>query len=193
MVESMTLLASMIFLLLVMAMGLQAQESPPALHAITIGGIGREGSMKPNPKDIPFGYCHCGCGAKTSLNDRNSTYHKLIKGQPKRFIVGHGGVGGRENVLLEYLENENKCWIWKGYIQPNGYGQLRVMEKIKYAHRVYYERAKGPIPDGLQIDHLCRVKTCVNPDHLEAVTSAVNHQRRIFSRKYIPLRTILKG
>ena len=45
------------------------------------------------------------------------------------------------------------------------------------AHRVYYEKAKGPIPAGMQIDHLCRVPVCVNPDHLEAVTPAQNVQR----------------
>lgn len=78
------------------------------------------------------------------------------------------------------------CWIWKGPVAPNGYGQMpsRANEYgERLAHRASYRFHVGPIPDGLEIDHLCRVRCCVNPAHLEAVTHSVNILRGIESRK----------
>lgn len=65
------------------------------------------------------------------------------------------------------------CWLWTGAVSSTGYGKFT----RHYAHRFSYELAKGPIPDGLTIDHLCRVPRCVNPDHLEAVTIGENMKR----------------
>lgn len=60
----------------------------------------------------------------------------------------------------------------------NGYGMERsAAGPMRSAHRLAYERAKGAIPAGLQIDHLCRVRECVNPDHLEAVSQRENIRR----------------
>jgi hypothetical protein len=68
------------------------------------------------------------------------------------------------------------CWMWTG--GTNGrYGQFRVYEVVVYAHRFAYEGLVGPIPKGLTIDHLCRNKLCVNPQHLEPVTLAENARR----------------
>lgn len=73
---------------------------------------------------------------------------------------------------------ESGCWIWTGTIQPTGYGAAREPGRSGgYAHRAAYAMVKGPIPHGLQIDHLCRVPACVNPDHLEAVTPQENVRR----------------
>lgn len=70
------------------------------------------------------------------------------------------------------------CWLWKGSKTRTGYGNLQIEAgKWDYAHRVSYRLAHGEIPPGRVIDHLCRVRNCVNPDHLEAVTQAVNVQR----------------
>jgi hypothetical protein len=70
------------------------------------------------------------------------------------------------------------CWIWDGQVGANGYGVLSLTKKTKiYAHRASYELFKGPIPDGLTIDHLCRTLKCVNPEHLEAVTLEENSRR----------------
>lgn len=76
------------------------------------------------------------------------------------------------------------CWLWTGKKDENGYGRLAVGSLIDgtrgkhvRVHRVAYESAKGPIPEGLVIDHLCRVHACVRPDHLEAVTHAENVMR----------------
>lgn len=65
------------------------------------------------------------------------------------------------------------CWEWAGSVSATGYGKFYV-DGPRLAHRVAYELTRGPIPDGLQIDHLCRNRRCVNPAHLEAVTQRVN-------------------
>lgn len=69
------------------------------------------------------------------------------------------------------------CWLWAAGRTQAGYGQLRMGGKVTYGHRVAYEAAYGPIPNGFQIDHLCRVRHCVNPLHLEAVTQVENLRR----------------
>lgn len=72
------------------------------------------------------------------------------------------------------VEKTDTCWIWVGYTMSNGYGTFGLNGKKILAHRFSYIIAKGPIPDGLTIDHLCRVRNCVNPSHLEAVTMREN-------------------
>lgn len=74
------------------------------------------------------------------------------------------------------VDTETGCWNWTGSIaRKTGYGMYH--RKSKCVHRFYYERAKGLIPPGYEIDHLCRRRHCVNPDHLEAVTHTVNVRR----------------
>ena len=68
---------------------------------------------------------------------------------------------------------ESGCWLWTGACTGSGYGNFR----SHAAHRIVYELLRGPIPEGLELDHLCRVVSCVNPDHLEAVTPRVNNLR----------------
>ena len=71
---------------------------------------------------------------------------------------------------------ESGCWIWMGSINPKGYGQFNFNSpgSQSRAHRIAFEHFKQIIPLGLQLDHLCRVRCCVNPNHLEIVTNQEN-------------------
>jgi len=74
-----------------------------------------------------------------------------------------------------YEEDEAGCWIFLGKRDKKGYGTAGMHGS---AHRLFYVCLVGPVPDGLQIDHLCRVKHCVNPEHMEPVTVQENLRRK---------------
>ena len=76
------------------------------------------------------------------------------------------------------VDKSGDCWIWQGS-KTNGYGVCSFMGRHTRAHRVSYELLVGPIPEGLHMDHLCCVRDCVNPDHLEPVTQAENNRRML--------------
>ncbi len=87
------------------------------------------------------------------------------------------------------LEPTTGCWLWKARVNKAGYGGLRIDGKNRLAHRVSYELACGAIPAGFHVDHLCRVRFCVNPAHLEAVPAAENARRirqRFVKGAYVP-------
>lgn len=92
--------------------------------------------------------------------------------------------------LSRYVILTNGCWEWQGAIGGGGYGYLRFKGLLYRAHRFFYERLVGPIPDGLELDHtchnddltcaggpLCRHRRCVNPAHVEPVEHAINARR----------------
>lgn len=75
------------------------------------------------------------------------------------------------------VDKSENCWLWTGAKQTLGYGHVWLDGRMRVAHRVAYEMVIGPIPDGLTLDHLCRVRHCVNPNHLQPVTLAENIAR----------------
>lgn len=85
----------------------------------------------------------------------------------------------KDGPIPEYAPHLGPCWIWAPALNK-GYGVLGRPGKYGgacQAHRFAYQLLIGPIPEGLHLDHLCRVPACVNPDHLEPVTSAENMRR----------------
>lgn len=76
-----------------------------------------------------------------------------------------------------HIDKTDDCWLWTGYLNRDGYARFRIGKQFVAVHRWSYEHFIGPIPDGLTIDHLCRVRNCANPEHLEPVTIGVNTLR----------------
>lgn len=72
------------------------------------------------------------------------------------------------------VDKTGECWTWLGAMNHNGYGRHMFRGRRIMAHRAAYILTVGEIPDGLQLDHLCRVRNCVNPAHLEPVTQHEN-------------------
>lgn len=108
----------------------------------------------------------------------NVHYRRLLRtGDPNTVKIIHG------DTVARFLSKVDKngpfdCWIWTGHTNDWGYGVLGVGgNQNQLAHRWSYEHHIAPIPDGLVIDHLCRVRNCVNPAHLEPVTPAQNTGR----------------
>lgn len=82
-----------------------------------------------------------------------------------------------DRVIDLVVRDGNGCWIFEGNRNAYGYGRIRRgkgQRGTAMVHRVVYEHFVGPIPDGLQLDHLCRVRACCNPEHLEPVTTQEN-------------------
>jgi hypothetical protein len=135
------------------------------------------------PPPNPSGLCQCGCQQPAPIARQSERARGFLLGHPLRYIPGHNG---RKSPLEFVVEDRGypggPCHIWQRALSLEGYGKVNVNGKTRFAHRESYERTKGPIPDGLTLDHLCRQRACVNADHLEAVTQAENC-RRAYRRK----------
>ena len=92
----------------------------------------------------------------------------------------------RQDMVSEYAPHLGACWIWAAGRFQTGYGNFYLDGGVHYAHRVAYEIEVGPIPEDFEIDHLCRVRPCVRPSHLEAVTKQENIRRAALMRTHCP-------
>lgn len=81
------------------------------------------------------------------------------------------------------VDKTGACWLWTAHVHRSGYGAFWDGDRQVWAHRYSYQEAKGAVPDGLVLDHLCRTRACVRPDHLEAVTQKVNCERGLNASK----------
>lgn len=115
--------------------------------------------LMPRPR-IPCGDCGALC---TFGSQRCWTCWKASKGNPlERHTV---------------VDESTGCWEWQGAHTRDGYGMLRIENRAISSHRYSYTTLVGPIPEGLEIDHLCRNRNCCNPEHLEPVTRSENLRR----------------
>ena len=134
----------------------------------------------------PSGLCQCGCGGITPIAGYSTKRFGWVKGTHNRFIKGHNS----RKSPVEYVEEdrgyETPCWIWQRYLQPDGYGRCVVKtedgKKSMGAHAMMWERVNGPVPEGKELDHLCRVRPCIRPDHIEPVTKKENQHRSPFRK-----------
>lgn len=82
-----------------------------------------------------------------------------------------------DRIAKNHVVQPDGCWRWNLSIRPDGYGQIWTGNTVRLTHRVSYEIHVGPIPEGLVLDHLCRNRACINPEHLEVVTNEENIRR----------------
>ena len=109
----------------------------------------------------------------------NDASQGRVKGAHMRCVPGHLPRRSAEDRFWDRVcpEPNTGCWLWLGGLSSEGYGRLNSDHRKTsqtYAHRFSYELARGPIPLGLDLDHLCRNRMCVNPAHLEVVPHRVN-------------------
>lgn len=124
-----------------------------------------------------FRYCECGCGQLTSIAKLTKRSLGHVKGQPVRFICGHATRRTPHAYEARDCGYETPCWVWIRYCDRNGYGKVGRDGSMMLAHVAMWVDRNGPVPVGLELDHLCRNPPCVNPAHLEPVTHAENMRR----------------
>lgn len=83
-----------------------------------------------------------------------------------------------ERFWSKAARGDEGCWLWSASVRQNGYGQINLAGRNRSAHRVAWELAHGEIPTGLLVDHICRHRACVNPDHLRLATKKQNAENR---------------
>jgi hypothetical protein len=83
----------------------------------------------------------------------------------------------QERIERSVSKSPEGCWVWNLSLTKLGYARINYLGKARFAHRVAYQTFKGSIPEGMELDHKCRTRACVNPEHLEPITHTENVRR----------------
>ena len=94
-----------------------------------------------------------------------------LGGEPPRIV------GDDRARFMAKVDQSGDCWLWTAHVNADGYGVFRFDGQMGGAHRFAYRLLVGPIHEGMELDHLCRTRHCVNPAHMEVVTHAENVRR----------------
>lgn len=124
---------------------------------------------------------HPGCAKPKRLRGRWCQMHaaRVSKHGSPDVTSRLVGVPVLERLMLRVRGGDvTTCWLWQGALSSSGYGVLKVDGQARGVHRIAYEEFVTPIPTGLDLDHLCRQRLCVNPWHLQPVTKAENNRRK---------------
>ena len=112
---------------------------------------------------------------------------KVVEPLPDGWYIGANGrryAPASERFWSRVTESPDGCWIWSGPLDRDGYGAFAPNKGGRTsAHQWSYAEMVGDVPEGLELDHLCRVRACVNPYHLDPVTTQVNNERRAAASK----------
>ena len=127
------------------------------------------------------GLCACGCGITTRITIQKESKAGYQKGQHRKFVHGHNNHKGteEERFFMKIEVMPNGCWRWTAATNPQGYGRFLVLRNGKWrlilSHVWSYEQKYGPVPDGLELDHVvCDYPPCSNPDHVKPSTHKAN-------------------
>lgn len=116
-----------------------------------------------------------GCATETEARGLCAAhYTQLLRGEPLREKRPRGAAPREQLWRLVSPEPNTGCWLWTGTTNALGYGRVTMAGQSMAAHRASFVAFRGPIPAGLELDHLCRNPSCVNPAHLEPVTHRTN-------------------
>jgi hypothetical protein len=125
------------------------------------------------PEETREGYCKCGCGLLTRIPKYGDVSKGWVKGKPLDWLSGH-----YSRTKVKYVVDPvTGCWNWVSTLSTEGYGRVLLDGRFYQAHVITYQTKYGPVPEGKELDHLCRNRKCCNPDHVEPVTRTENVRR----------------